>query len=64
MAAVSAGGCKMKMLLDGFKLELLPDESVDDWVTLANIVGIEVYPAAGGTGTLWRVVGSTPTAGW
>ena len=50
MAAVSVRGCRMKVVLDGFKLDLLPDESVDEWVNPANVVGIEVYPAAGGAG--------------
>lgn len=45
-----SGGCPMKVVLDGFKRELLPDESVDDWFDLAQVAGIEVYPGAGGVG--------------
>jgi len=44
------GGCQMKVVVDGFKLDLTPDESIDDWVVPTAVVGIEIYPGAGGSG--------------
>jgi hypothetical protein len=40
--------CPMKVVLDGFKVNLLEGESLDDWVDPQRVIGLEVYP--GGVG--------------
>lgn len=45
----AATGCSMRLVLDGWSLDLR-GQSIDDLVSPAEIIGIEVYPAAGGNG--------------
>lgn len=40
-------GGRMKVVLDGFKLD---EASFDDWIDPSLVIGIEVYPGAGGIG--------------
>jgi len=43
------GGCPMKVVVDGFALGDA-DAGFDQWVPPSSVLGIEVYPGAGGVG--------------
>ena len=53
----------MRLILDGWPVDLMPGQTTDNLVRPAEILGIEVYPNPGGVGAPGRYRVPRPDCG-